>query len=678
MQEYNIKISELDAFPSVSDTPHTEDFFPMVNSSSMTTYRTTIQDIGMLITRSIYADTSSYLTNYAPTISASYASASMSASYAVSSSYAISASHANLADSASYYPPQNQTISASWASRSLQSWYATHSMDVDTHGVPYNFPYWTSNTPGTGNGNLQMDSPLVYYPVSGDAGLLAVDSASTMLTSYRPYPLHRPDFQVWQYRDGANVAYVNDTNNIGIQSFWPITSQTFVGTDQRQWSFSSASNFTPYTNSYYSGSAGDASSGSFYTIPLAVGALASVFNGKWVRFVSLGDNQNNGGDSDPGTVIADHASMGEATFIPGEIMKGLISLQAYTWDTSESERGAWSQIDLWVHCGAQGNGNPSATVLHVHNQGQIIRAFRITGVYGGGPDPTFAIDMLIDGLHQHERQLTVFAQSWQGIRFLKWLNVDPWPVVNTGSNDIRQDSTQLIFPAAPGYYSNAPKALNYYIQGKSVVIWPNPNEITQSGLAVPALAITHSLFVSGGINTNTAYYCNNSQGLSTRVTYGTTNLYFSGGILINKYPPDIVPPAPIGVPCGTTLAFGGNDYGMPDVQSVTLGSSTGPVLFHFDAYTVPNRFQVLFENIVVIDTGYRGNTTYQSALNTALAGYGSASSTIISPGSGTTVFQKNTATSVAMCKIFSPNINLPGASNAWNFTMSCPSQPLPS
>lgn len=536
MSDYNIKISELNAFPSASDPLHTEDFFPLVNSSSMTTYRTTIRDIGALMTRSLYADTASYFFTSSVT-SASYSLRALSASYATSASYSVSSSHANLADSASYYPPQGSTISSSWASRSLQSWYATRSIDVDTHGVQYNFPYWTSNTPGAGNGNLQTDSPLVYYPVNGDVGLVAVDSASTMLTSYYPYPLHRPDYQAWQYGDGANAPF-GDVVNLGIQSRWPITSQIFVGTDQRHWFFSSASNDLQYTNSYYSGSAGDTTSGSFYTIPMTVGALASVFNGKWVRFVSLGENQNAAGDIYPGKVLADHASMGEPTTTAGQIVKGLISLQASTSDGAHGGSSAWSQIDLWVHSGAQGNGNPSATVLHVHNQGnQIIRAFRISGVVGGGPDPAVAIDMLIDGLNQSEPKLSVYAQSWQGIRFLKWLNVGPWPVVNTGSNDIHQDSTQLIFPAAPGYYSNAPKALNYYIQGKPVVIWPTPNAITQSGLAVPAVASTQSLFVSGGINTNTAFYCDNNKGLTTKVTYGTTNLYFSGGILIGKYPP---------------------------------------------------------------------------------------------------------------------------------------------
>ena len=670
MSDYNIKISELNPFPTASDAIRIEDFFPMVNSSSMTTYRTTIQDIGSLITHSIYADTASYLLNYKPTISASWASASISASYAVTASYAISASHANVADSASYYPPQSLVVSCSWASRSLQSWYATRSIDVDTYGVQYNFPYWTSNIPGAGNGDLQQISPLVYLPTYNSTwGLLAVDSASTLLTSYYPYPIHRPDFQYWQYLDTANAVF-GILPNAGIQSRWPITSHMFTGTDNREWHFASSS-INSATNSYYSGSAGDASSGSFYTIPLVPGALASVFNGKWVRFISDGNNQNNYGDNSSIKPIADHASMGEPAAFPGQIMKGLISLQAQTMADGIGS-GAWSQIDLWVHCGGQGgNGNPSATIFHVHNQvNQLIRSFRIVGLPGGGPDPTFAMDMLIDGLSQKETQFRIAAQSWQGIRFLKWLNVDPWPVVNTGSNDITQDSTQLIFPAAPGYYSNAPKALNYYIQGKPVVIWPTSNDIIQSGLSVPANASTQSLYVSGGINTNNAFYCDNNKGITTKVTYGTTNLYFSGGILINKYPPDVVPTGSTGQPCGSGLKFTGGKA-MPNTMSVNLGSSTGPVLVHYNMYT-PDRLQVYLDNTVVLDTGYRGASSYSASLNAALATYRSASAPIVGPGSGTLSFQKNTTSTTAYLQVFSPI-----AGTNWNLTMSCPNQPLP-
>ena len=544
MAEYNIKISELDPFP-LSDTPRTEDFFPMVNSSSMTTYRTTIQNIGLIMTHSIYADTASYYNQNPNAMSASWASSSISSSYAKTASYAISASHANLSDSASYYPPQTLVLSCSWASSSISSSYAktaSYAMDVATHGPAYNFPYWTSDTPWDGNGNLVRNSPLYYY-VNPDQGnwLLTIDSASTNVEYTIPFPNQRPDFKQWGFNEQANIPYWFAFGS-GLQSMYPIISHTFVGTDHRGWFFTTSS--TPHnsplwyttnqyiTNSYYSGSAGDASSGSFYTIPNQPGALQQIFNGKWVRFVSFGTAPYETSEKP----VADHSAMGEVWGIPDQTMKGLISIQVST--VSGIGSNAMSQVDMWVHGGSWGGGM-SATVFHVHNFNgtQLIRAFRISCGKGyNGIDPMYCIDMLIDGLQTNEAALTVTAQSWQGIRFLKWLNVNPWPSTLTGSNDLTKDETQLIFPAAPGFYTNVTKAMNYNIQGQNVTIWPTPNNITQSGVAVPAIANNRSLFVSGSIGTTEAYYWNNTIGKSTLVNlgYGGHTLNFSGGLLIGS------------------------------------------------------------------------------------------------------------------------------------------------
>ncbi len=132
MADFNIKISELDPFVSPRQT---EDFFPLVDSSSMTTYRATIKDIGSLMTHSVFSDTASlaltasYITSskiIGTVVSASYA---RSASHADTSSfvayipgvsngtssYSISASHANLADSASYALSASNALTASYA-----------------------------------------------------------------------------------------------------------------------------------------------------------------------------------------------------------------------------------------------------------------------------------------------------------------------------------------------------------------------------------------------------------------------------------------------------------------------------------------------------------------------------------------------------------------------------------
>ena len=106
MATYDIKISQLNPFP---DPTQMVDFFPMVDSSSLTTYRASIADIAPLMTHSIHSDSSSLAVTASYAISSSYA---LSASNAISSSYALSASNAS---SASYSIGSGNTISASYA-----------------------------------------------------------------------------------------------------------------------------------------------------------------------------------------------------------------------------------------------------------------------------------------------------------------------------------------------------------------------------------------------------------------------------------------------------------------------------------------------------------------------------------------------------------------------------------
>lgn len=696
MPEYNIKISELDPFVSPRST---EDFFALVDSSSMTTYRATIQDIGSLITQSLSA---SYVpfsaiasSTVAFSVSASWASSSISASYAKTASWALNAPQQASCSWASRSLWADLARSASYASRSHDAGYATRSLDVDTAGAQYNFPFWTTYfAPGAGNGDLSQRSPWVYYPYYDQMGLLVNDTASTKLTSYAPYPNHRPDLLLYRYGDRANVAW-GFAPNIGIQTTWPITSHTFVGTDQRDWYFSTSSNphppFDPdlmVTNSYFSGSDGSTESGSFYKIPDAPGALASIFNGKWIRIAGNWGNPIGYDDSIlPGTLppVAQHPVKGAMWAGQDQIMKGIISLQLNT-TVYPGGSNAWNQIDFWFHQGQWGGGI-SAQVFHVNTYGpQLIRAIRLHST-NGIKDPSMFIDILVDGLYsggeapgyQGEPSMTIKAQSWQGVRFLKWLNVDPWPLQDTSSNDITQDQSTLIFPAAPGFYSNVSKNMNYYIQGKNVVIWPNYSQVTQSGAAVTAMASPYSLAVSGTVNTNTKFNCDGHDGITTKVTYGTTNLYFSGGILIDKYPPDTyVPPASIA--CGTSLKYAGGQS-MPTETVFTLGSDTGPVIVRYDMYGNPDRLQVWFDGVVKYDTGYRGLESYRSTMNAGLTAAGSGSEisvgppalpTITEPGQGQFTWMKDSSTTWCKVQVFAP-----GAGTAWNYTMSCPNQPLP-
>ena len=138
----SIKISELDALTTVV----TADYFPLVQSSSFTTFRVNITTLnnwfrisGSALSaswasrsldsvQSVSASWASSSINSIQTISASFASASISSSYSLSSSAAlraVTASHALVAISASFAPfTQSYQESGSWASASFSASYA--------------------------------------------------------------------------------------------------------------------------------------------------------------------------------------------------------------------------------------------------------------------------------------------------------------------------------------------------------------------------------------------------------------------------------------------------------------------------------------------------------------------------------------------------------------------------
>lgn len=120
------------------------------------------------------------------------------------------------------------------------------------------------------------------------------------------------------------------------------------------------------------------------------------------------------------------------------------------------------------------------------------------------------------------------------------------------------------------------------------------------------------------------------------------------------------------IPCGTSTTYSGGE-GFPTENIINLGSSLGTVTLTYDAFSIPDKFQVFFDGVKVIDTGYKGDTSQQSALDSALAAMGLPSETITTPGSGTATFSKGTATTTATVRVYSPL-----AGTSWNYTLSCP------
>ena len=118
--------------------------------------------------------------------------------------------------------------------------------------------------------------------------------------------------------------------------------------------------------------------------------------------------------------------------------------------------------------------------------------------------------------------------------------------------------------------------------------------------------------------------------------------------------------------CGTQYSYTGGEK-FPTLLSINLGTGTGTVTLNFNAKNVPDKFEVWFDGVKVIDTGYRGLATEQTNLDNALALRGLPSETIAGVGIGTANFNKTTNTEVALVKVYAP---LEGTS--WDLTLGCP------
>ena len=126
-----------------------------------------------------------------------------------------------------------------------------------------------------------------------------------------------------------------------------------------------------------------------------------------------------------------------------------------------------------------------------------------------------------------------------------------------------------------------------------------------------------------------------------------------------------LPVAPT-VACGEVRSYSGGEV-FPTTEIITLGTGTGTITLNFNAYGVPDKFQVEFDGVIVINTGYRGDISDQGALNTALAARGVPQESIAGIGRGTATFTKSTATTTAIVRVYAPI-----SGTAWNYSLSCP------
>jgi len=120
------------------------------------------------------------------------------------------------------------------------------------------------------------------------------------------------------------------------------------------------------------------------------------------------------------------------------------------------------------------------------------------------------------------------------------------------------------------------------------------------------------------------------------------------------------------IDCDELTPYSGGES-FPTILNVNLGSSLGTVTLTFNADNIPDKFVVIFDGEEVINTGYRGASSYQNALDAALIARGEPTETIAGVGAGTADFSKTTSTSSAQIKVYAP---LSGT--GWNLTLGCP------
>jgi hypothetical protein len=116
--------------------------------------------------------------------------------------------------------------------------------------------------------------------------------------------------------------------------------------------------------------------------------------------------------------------------------------------------------------------------------------------------------------------------------------------------------------------------------------------------------------------------------------------------------------------CGTQYTYTGNqDY--PERYVFNLGV-TGTSTLTYQAYNIPDKWVIVQDGVIILDTGYRGSATYQTDLNNALADRGLPPETIQGVGSGSATF---TVSSLSPIYVY---VYAPVGGTSFETTISCP------
>jgi hypothetical protein len=193
----------------------------------------------------------------------------------------------------------------------------------------------------------------------------------------------------------------------------------------------------------------------------------------------------------------------------------------------------------------------------------------------------------------------------------------------------------------------------------------------QTALQTALLAYpTHPVFLDNttihpGFASQSVWTKNTTQPYATVFVYAPMTARFD----YTQSCPVYIPPS---FPCGGAISATGNQVPYPYYTDypVFLGNPAGNVTLDFNAHSVPDKFQVIVDGTVMLDTGWAGvnNSTYRNGLNAL--GFTDAIITYnnTEPGQSSLVFAKPVSVNpVATVRVWSP---LGGT--AWTFLLHCP------
>lgn len=139
-------------------------------------------------------------------------------------------------------------------------------------------------------------------------------------------------------------------------------------------------------------------------------------------------------------------------------------------------------------------------------------------------------------------------------------------------------------------------------------------------------------------------------------------------------------PAPVVYQCGTLIT--GTNYTSPLTGGYSytplitnMGTNTGTIVFAYSAYNLPERFQVLYNNQKIVDTGWVGTPTQQNInwLNSYLLRVGEPTVTTLYSGISSVNILKNLGNVTTMeIRVFAPLYN-----STWAVSSTCPPDPTP-